>query len=122
MLHYATQRNRKNIVLRELLTADIQHIKSIYAVGTMLQQVLFRFRLFLHRLVFSEAVASTFYPCRLNSEYQVIVILSIKERHQALLPSKALIDEQVFLIVTHRISEIHIVQTKNKASVTHFKM
>ena len=122
MLHYATQRNRENIMLRKLLASDIQRIESIRAVGTMLQQVLFRLRLFLHRLVFPESVASSFDPCRLNSEYQVIVILSIKERHQSLLTSKALIDEQVFLIVTHRISEIHIVQTKNKASVTHFKM
>ena len=39
MLHYATQRNRKNIVLWELLAADIQSIESIRAVGTMLQQV-----------------------------------------------------------------------------------
>lgn len=62
MLHYATQRNRENIVLREFLTADIQCIESIRAVGTMLQQVLFRLRLFLHGLVFPEAVASTFAP------------------------------------------------------------
>ena len=57
--------------------------------------VFFRFRLLFHRLVLSEAVASTFYTCRLNSEYQVIVILSVEERHQALLISENFEDEVV---------------------------
>ena len=47
-------------MLREFFTADIQCIESIRAIGTMLQQVLFGFRLLLHRLVLMEAVASAF--------------------------------------------------------------
>lgn len=109
MLHYAAECHREGVVLWELLTADIQCIESIRAIGTMLQQVLLRFRLFLHGLVLPEAVASTFYTCRLNSEYQVIVILAVEERHESLFACEALIDEQVLLIVTHRIAEIHIV-------------
>lgn len=76
-LQNSTHHDGVNIVLREFFRTDIERIEGICAIGTMLQQVLFRFRLFLHGLVFPEAVASTFYTCRLNSEYQVIVILSI---------------------------------------------
>ena len=57
-LHHPTQRDRVCVMLREFLTADIQCIESICAIGTMLQQVLLRFRLFFHGLVLSEAVAS----------------------------------------------------------------
>ena len=91
-------------MLRELFTADIERIESIRAVGTMLKQVLFGLRLFLHRLVLMEAVPTPLYSSRLDSEYQIIVILAVEERHQALLTSKALIDEQVLLIMAHRVA------------------
>ena len=95
-------------MLRELLTADIQCIESIRAVGTMLKQVLFGLRLFLHRLVLMEAVPTPLYSSRLDSEDEIIVVLSVEERHEALLTSKALVDEQVLLIVAHRVAQVHI--------------
>ena len=95
-------------MLRELLTADIQRIECVGAIGTMLQQVLFGFRLLLHRLVLMEAVASAFDTGRLDSEDEIIVILAVEERHKALLTSKALVDEQVLLIVAHRVAQVHI--------------
>ena len=45
-------------MLRELLTADIQRVESIRAIGTVLQQVLFGFWLLLYRLVLVESVAA----------------------------------------------------------------
>ena len=34
--------------------------------------------------------------------------MSVEERHEALLSGKALVDEQVLLIMVHRISEVHV--------------
>ena len=95
-------------MLRELLTADVQRVESIRAVGTMLEQVFLRLRLFLHGLVLAEAVSTPFHSSGLYGQYQVIVILTVEERHQALLPSKALVDEQVLLIMAHRVAQVHI--------------
>ncbi len=54
-----------------------------------------------------EPVASATDPCRLDGEYQVFVVLAVEERHKALLTCEALIYEQVFFIVSHRVSEVH---------------
>ena len=62
-------------MLRKLLTANIQRIKSISAIGTMLQQVLLRFRILLCGLVFAKAVSSTFPPCTLYGKNKIIVVL-----------------------------------------------
>ena len=95
-------------MLRELLTADIQRIESIRAVCTMLQQVLLRLWLLLHGLVLSEAISPPLYPSRLDGQYQIIIILTVEERHETLLPSKALVDEQVLLVMAHRVAQVHI--------------
>ena len=34
--------------------------------------------------------------------------MSVEVRHKALLPSKTLVDEKIFLIVSHRVAEIHV--------------
>ena len=60
-------------MLRKLLTLNIQRIKSICSIGTMLQQVLLRFRILLGRLVFAKAVSSTLHPCGLNGKDKVII-------------------------------------------------
>ena len=39
-LSHTTHRNAIKIMLRKLFTPNIQRIKSIYAIGAMLQQVL----------------------------------------------------------------------------------
>ena len=63
-----------------------------------------------------EAIAPTSHTCSLNSENQVIVILAIKERHETLFPpSESLVDEQVLLIMPHRIPEIDIIDSPSMA-------
>ena len=34
--------------------------------------------------------------------------MAVEVRHQSLLPGKALVDEKIFLIVSHRVAEIHV--------------
>ena len=88
--------------------ADIERIEGIGAVGTVFEKVFFGLRLLLHRLVFAEAVASTLHSCGLDCEDKVIVVLAVEVRHKALLPGKALVDEKIFLIVSHRVAKIHV--------------
>ena len=95
-------------MLWELLAADIEGVEGIGAVGTVFEKVFFGLRLLLHGLVFAEAVASSLYSCGLDGEDKVIVVLAVEVRHKALLPGKALVDEKVFLIVSHRVAEVHV--------------
>ena len=95
-------------MLWKLLAADIEGVEGIGAVGTVFEKVFFGLRLLLHGLVFAEAVASSLHSCGLDGEDEVIVVLAVEVRHQALLPGKTLIDEKVFLIVSHRIAEVHV--------------
>lgn len=44
----------------------------------------------------------------MDGEDEVIVVLSVEERHEALLAGEALVDEQVLLIVAHGVAEIDI--------------
>ena len=95
-------------MLGELLTTDIQRIEGVGAVGTVLEQVLFGLRLFLHRLVLAETETATFDTGRLDGQNQVIIVLTVEERHKALLASETLVDEEVLLIVAHRVAQVHI--------------
>ena len=72
-------------MLRELFTPNIQRIKSISTIGTMLQQVLLRFGMLLRGLVFTEAIATAFHPCTLYGKNKIIVVLAIEIRHEPLL-------------------------------------
>ena len=72
-------------MLRKLLTPNIQRVKSIRAIGAVLQQILLRFWILLCRLVLSETVSSTFHTSRLHRKNKVIIVLAIEIRHQALL-------------------------------------
>ena len=92
----------------ELLAADIERVEGIGAVGTVFEKVFFGLRLLLHGLVLAEAVTSTLHSCGLDGEDKVIVVLTVEVRHQALLPGKTLIDEKVFLIMSHRVAEVHV--------------
>ena len=95
-------------MLWKLLAADIERVEGIGAVGTVFEKVFFGLRLLLHRLVFAEAVATTLHSCGLDGEDKVIVVLAVEVRHQALLPGKTLVDEKVFLIMSHRVAEVHV--------------
>ena len=83
-------------MLRELLTPNIQRIKSICAIGAMLQQILFWLWIFLCGLVFAEAIASAFHASGLNSQNQVIIVLVVEVQREPLLASESLVDEQIF--------------------------
>ena len=95
-------------MLWELLATDIERIEGIGAVGAVFEKVFFGLRLLLHRLVFTEAVASTLHSCGLDCEDTVIVVLAVEVRHEALLPGKALIDEKILFIMSHRVAEVHV--------------
>ena len=75
-------------MLWKLLAADIEGVESIGTVGTVFEKVFFGLRLLLHRLVLTEAVATTLHSCGLNGEDKVIVVLADEVRHEALLPAK----------------------------------
>ena len=96
-------------MLRKLFTPNIQRIESIRAIGAVLQQILLRFRILLSRLILSETVSSTFYASRLHRKNKVIIILAVEVRHEPLLPGKSLVDEQILLIMSHRVPYIHII-------------
>ena len=98
-------------MLRKLLTPNVQRIKSICAIGTMLQQVLLRFRILLCGLVFAKAISSAFHASRLHRKNKVIIVLAIEIRHEPLLTSKSLIDEQVLFIMSHGVAKIYILHT-----------
>ena len=95
-------------MLWKLLAADIERVEGIGAVGTVFEKVFFGLRLLLHGLVLAEAVASSLYSCGLDGEDEVIVVLAVEVRHKALLPGKTLVDDKVFLIVAHRVAEVHV--------------
>ena len=85
----------------EFLTADIKGVESVGAVGAVFEEVFFRFGEFLARLVLAEAVAPSAHSCRLDGKDEVGVVAAIEERHEALLASEDLIDEQILLVVPH---------------------
>ena len=95
-------------MLWELLAADIEGVEGIGAVGTVFEKVFFGLRLLLHTFVLAEAVASSLHSCGLDGEDKVIIVLAVEVRHKALLPGKTLVDEKVFLIMSHRVAEVHV--------------
>ena len=95
-------------MLRKLFAPNKQRIEGIRAVSTMLKQVLFRFRILLCGLVFAEAVSPTFHASRLNGKDKVIIVLTVEIRHEPLLASEPLVDEEILLVMPHRVAQIHV--------------
>ncbi len=95
-------------MLWELLATDIERIEGICAVSAVFEEVFFRFGLFLHRFVLAEAVATALHAGGLDGEDEVIVVLSVEVRHEALLAGETLVDEEVFFVVAHRVAEVHV--------------
>ena len=93
-------------MLGEFLTTDVESIEGIGAIGAVFEQVFFGLCEFFTALVLAEAVATASDPGGLNCENEVIVVLAVEERHQPLLPCEALVDEKIFLIVAHRITDV----------------
>lgn len=95
-------------MLWELFAADVESIEGIGAVGTMFEEVLLGLVIFLAGLVLAESVSSSLHSCRLDGEDKVIIVLTVEERHQALLPGKTLVDEKVLLVMAHWVAEVDI--------------
>ena len=70
---------------REFFAADVESIESVGAVGAVFEEVFFRFGKFLAAFVLAKAVAAAAHSGCLNGEDKVVVILSVEERHKALL-------------------------------------
>ena len=92
-LHYSSCPDGIDVVLWELLAANVKGVEGIGAIGAVLEQVLFRLGVFLLRLVLAEAIAATLHASRLDGEDEVVVVRSVEERHEALLAGEALVDE-----------------------------
>ena len=73
----------------------------------MLEQVFLRFREFLAALVLVKTVPSACNAGGLESKDEVIVVLPVEEGHEALFTCESLVDEQVFLVVLHRVAKVH---------------
>lgn len=93
-------------MLGEFLATDVESIECIGAVGAVFEQVLLGLGEFFTAFVLAEAVATASDPGGLDCENEVVVVLTVEERHQALLPCEALVDEKVFLIVAHRVADV----------------
>lgn len=74
----------------------------------MFEEVFFRFRLLLHGFVFAEAVASALDAGGLDGKNEVVIVLAVEVRHETLLAGEALVDQQIFFVVAHRVAEIHV--------------
>ena len=84
-LSHPTHANWVQIVLWKLLAADVEGVEGIGAVGAVFEEVFLGFGLFFHRLVFAKAVAPTLHSGRLDGKDEVVVVLAVEVRHEALL-------------------------------------
>ena len=102
-------------MLWKLLASDVERVESIGAIGSVFEKVFLGLRVLFHRLVLSETVAPAFDTGRLDGQYQVIIVLTVEERHEPLLAGEALVDEQILLIMAHRVSEIDVIDLPSMA-------
>ena len=108
MLQNSRHRDANALAVREFLAANVEGVESVRAVGAVFEEVFFCLGEFLTGFVFAEAEAAPCDTCGLNGEDKVIVVLTVEERHQPLLPGEALVDEEVLLIMPHRVAEVHV--------------
>ena len=90
----------------EFFATDVESIERIGTVGSVFEQVFFALGKFSAGFVFAEAVAPAAYSGLLYGEDKVFVVGAVEKWHEALLTCEALVDEQVFFIVAHRVAEI----------------
>ena len=98
----------------ELLTPDIQGVKSIRSVGAVFEKILLRLgvlegssdqgRALLVVLVLAETKPATIHLRRLNCKNQVVIVLTVEHRHEALLSSKATVLEVSSVASAERMS------------------
>ena len=85
--------------------------KASVPSGTVFEQIFLCLGQLLTSFVLVKSIASACHTGCLNSGNQVIVILAVEERHEALLSSEGLIDEQVLLFMPHRITKVDIIDS-----------
>ena len=95
-------------MLWELLAANIEGVEGICAVGAVFEEIFFRFGLLLHGFVLAEAVATALHSGGLDGEDEVVVVLAVEVRHEALLAGETLVDEEILLVVAHGVAEVHV--------------
>ena len=78
----------------EFLATDIEGVESV------------GFGEFIAWLVLTEAVATSAASCRLDGKDKVGVVGAVEEWHEALFASEALVDEQIHLVVAHRVVKV----------------
>lgn len=105
-LQYAGSGERCNGVNGEFFAADVEGVESVGAVGAVFEQIFLALGELFSGFVLAEAVAVAGYPCGLDCQNKIIVILAVEEWHQTLPPGKGLVYEQIFLVVAHRVAEI----------------
>ena len=108
ILQHSAGRNAEGIAVRKFLTADVEGVESVRAVRAVLEQVFFILGEFLAALVLAEAVAAAHYSSRLDGEDEIIIVLAVEHRHEPLFAGKALVDEQVLLIMAHRVAQVDV--------------
>ena len=96
------------VAVRELFPADVEGVEGVGAVGAVFEEVFFGLGELFSGFVLAEAEATTGDTCGLYGEDKVVVVLTVEERHEALLPGKALVDEKILLVMPHGITEIDI--------------
>ena len=98
----------EGIAVRKFLRSDVEGVESVRAVCAVLQQIFLRLGEFLAALVLAESVAAAHDSSRLDGEDEVIIVLAVEHRHEPLFTGKALVDEQVLLIMPHGVSQIDV--------------
>ena len=106
LLENATHWHPHDISDREFLATDIEGVESVGAVGAVFVEVFFTLCELFARLVLAEAVAPSAHSCRLDGKDKVGVVGAVEEWHEALFANEALVDEQIHLVVAHRVVKV----------------
>lgn len=96
---------------REFLAADVEGIERVGAVGAVFEQVFLGLGELFAGLILAEAVAPVGDTGLLNGKDKVFVIRAVDERHEPLLSGKGVLEEKILLVVVHRVSEVHRLNT-----------
>ena len=100
--------DKGGVCLWELLTTYVEGVESVGAIGSVLEEVFFRLGKLFATLIFVETIATTSDARSLDSQDEVVIVLTVEERHQGLLPGKTLVDEKVLLVMAHWVAEVDI--------------
>ena len=92
----------------EFFGADVEGVEGVGAVGAVFEEGFFGLGEFFGGFVFAEAEAASGDAGGLDGQDEVVVVLAVEEGHEALLAAEGLVDQQVFLVVAHGVSEVDV--------------